>query len=119
MPRAGGPRGPGAPRGGGGGHAMGGGAGAKGRAGGAAGRAAGGGPVVLGGGRGGGERGRRREGRGGGGGVEQFAWKPDGTEIAYVAADEPENKKEMEAHNDVLEVGDAGSLTTAAPTPSH
>src|SRR5437667_180790 len=54
-----------------------------------------------------------------GAGVEQFAWKPDGTEIAYVAADEPENKKDIEAHNDAFEVGDDGYLTTAAPTPSH
>ncbi|PYO80366.1 MAG: S9 family peptidase [Gemmatimonadetes bacterium] len=52
-------------------------------------------------------------------GVEQFVWKPDGTEIAYVAADEPENKKDIEAHNDAFEVGDDGYLTTAAPTPSH
>jgi dipeptidyl aminopeptidase/acylaminoacyl peptidase len=39
-------------------------------------------------------------------GVEQFAWRPNGTEIVYVTADEPENKKDIEKH---LE----------APTPSH
>src|SRR5262249_48177593 len=51
--------------------------------------------------------------------VEQFAWKPDGREIAYVTADEPENKKDIEKHNDAFEVGDNGYLMTAAPTPSH
>jgi Tol biopolymer transport system component len=52
-------------------------------------------------------------------GIEQFAWKPDGAEIAYVTADEPENKKEIERHNDAFEVGDNGYLVTAAPTASH
>jgi len=53
------------------------------------------------------------------GGVEQFAWRPSGNEIAYVASDEPENKKEIEKHNDAFEVGDNDYLATAAPTPSH
>jgi dipeptidyl aminopeptidase/acylaminoacyl peptidase len=53
------------------------------------------------------------------GGVEQFAWRPNGNEIAYVASDEPENKKEIEKHNDAFEVGDNDYLATAAPTPSH
>src|SRR5207249_2997737 len=52
-------------------------------------------------------------------GVEQYAWKPDGADIAYVTPDDAENKKEIEAHNDAFEVGDDGYLTTAAPTPSH
>jgi dipeptidyl aminopeptidase/acylaminoacyl peptidase len=52
-------------------------------------------------------------------GVEQFAWRPNGTEIAYVTADEPENKKEIEKHLDAFEVGDNGYLETKAPTPSH
>jgi len=52
-------------------------------------------------------------------GVEQFAWSPDGREIAYVAPDEPANKKEIEQHNDAFEVGDNDYLATAAPTPSH
>src|SRR2546427_5049310 len=42
-----------------------------------------------------------------------------GTELAYVTPDDPENKKDIEAHNDAFEVGDDGYLTTAAPTPSH
>ena len=52
-------------------------------------------------------------------GVEQFAWRPGGQEIAYVTADEPENKKEIEKHNDAFEVGDNDYLATSAPTPSH
>jgi len=52
-------------------------------------------------------------------GVEQFAWRPDGTEIAYVTADEIPNKKEVEKHMDAFEVGDNGYLETKAPMPSH
>jgi len=52
-------------------------------------------------------------------GVEQFAWRPSGKEIAYVTADEAENKKEIEKHLDAFEVGDNGYLETKAPTPSH
>lgn len=52
-------------------------------------------------------------------GIEQFAWRPDGREIAYVTSDESENKKEIEKHNDAFEVGDNDYLTTEAPQPSH
>jgi len=52
-------------------------------------------------------------------GVEQFAWRPGGKEIAYVTADEPPNKKDIEKHLDAFEVGDNGYLETKAPTPSH
>jgi dipeptidyl aminopeptidase/acylaminoacyl peptidase len=52
-------------------------------------------------------------------GVEQFAWRPNGQDIAYVTADEPENKKDIEKHNDAFEVGDNDYLATAAETPSH
>src|ERR1700676_253909 len=52
-------------------------------------------------------------------GVEQFAWRPNGQEIAYVTADEAENKKEIEKHLDAFEVGDNGYLESKAPTPSH
>src|SRR5262249_12654087 len=52
-------------------------------------------------------------------GVEQFAWRPNQKEIAYVTADEPENKKDIEKHLDAFEVGDNGYLETKAPTPSH
>jgi dipeptidyl aminopeptidase/acylaminoacyl peptidase len=52
-------------------------------------------------------------------GVEQFAWRPDGKDIAYVTSDEPPNKAEIEKHHDFFEVGDDGYLATSAPTPSH
>jgi dipeptidyl aminopeptidase/acylaminoacyl peptidase len=52
-------------------------------------------------------------------GVEQFAWRPNGQEIAYVTSDEPENKKEIEKHNDAFEVGDNDYLATGPETPSH
>jgi len=51
--------------------------------------------------------------------VEQFAWRPDGKDIAYVAADEPANKSDIEKHLDAFEVGDNDFLQTKAPTPSH
>ena len=53
------------------------------------------------------------------GGVEQFAWRPDGKEIAYVTADEAPNKQDIEKHLDAFEVGDNGFLETKAPAPSH
>jgi len=52
-------------------------------------------------------------------GVEQFAWRPLTGDIAYVTADEPENKKDIEKHLDAFEVGDNGYLETKAPMPSH
>jgi len=52
-------------------------------------------------------------------GIEQFAWRPNGQEIAYVTSDEPANKKEIEKHNDAFEVGDNDYLATAAAQPSH
>jgi Tol biopolymer transport system component len=52
-------------------------------------------------------------------GVEQFAWRPDGAFLAFVAADEPLNKAEIEKHHDFFEVGDNDFLVTSAPTPSH
>jgi dipeptidyl aminopeptidase/acylaminoacyl peptidase len=52
-------------------------------------------------------------------GVEQFAWRPNGQEIAYVTSDEPENKKEIEKHNDAFEVHDNDYLAKGPETPSH
>lgn len=51
--------------------------------------------------------------------VEQFAWSPDGKQLAYVAADEPPNKKAIEQHDDAFEVGDNDYLTMEATLPSH
>jgi dipeptidyl aminopeptidase/acylaminoacyl peptidase len=53
------------------------------------------------------------------GGVQHFAWKPDGKEIAYAAPDEPANKKAAEKGEDAFEVGDDSYLITAAPLPVH
>lgn len=52
-------------------------------------------------------------------GIEQFAWRPNGQDIAYVTSDEPANKKEIEKHNDAFEVGDNDYLATEAAQPSH
>src|SRR5260370_28362933 len=52
-------------------------------------------------------------------GVEQFAWRPDGKDIAYVTADEAANTKEIVKHMDAFEVGDNRILETKAPAPSH
>jgi dipeptidyl aminopeptidase/acylaminoacyl peptidase len=52
-------------------------------------------------------------------GVEQFAWRPNGKDIAYVTSDDRPNQKEIEKHNDSFEVGDNDYLATAAPTSSH
>jgi len=52
-------------------------------------------------------------------GVEQFAWRPDGSFFAFVSPDEPPNKAEIERHHDLFEVGDNDFLATSAPTPSH
>src|SRR5256885_12922843 len=35
--------------------------------------------------------------------VEQFAWRPNGKDIAYVAADESANRKDIENHLDALD----------------
>jgi Tol biopolymer transport system component len=52
-------------------------------------------------------------------GVEQFAWRPDGSFFAFVSPDEPHNKADIEKHHDLFEVGDNDFLATSAPTPSH
>ena len=52
-------------------------------------------------------------------GVEQFAWRPNGKDIAYVTSDDPLHQKEIDKHNDSFEVGDNDYLATGAPTPSH
>ncbi len=52
-------------------------------------------------------------------GVEQFAWSPDGTRIAFITADEPANAKAIKEHDDVFQVTDNHFLIRAALTPSH
>jgi dipeptidyl aminopeptidase/acylaminoacyl peptidase len=51
--------------------------------------------------------------------VEQFAWSPDGTQIAYAVADQNPNQKEIDRHNDAFQVGDNDYLATEAAMPSH
>ena len=50
--------------------------------------------------------------------VEQFAWRPEGKMIAYATPD-PTDKKAIEAHQDVFEVGDTDFLETSAAKSSH
>ncbi|HTX57230.1 MAG TPA: S9 family peptidase [Candidatus Acidoferrales bacterium] len=52
-------------------------------------------------------------------GVMEFAWRPDGGAIAYVAPDEPSNKKDVEEHRDWFVVGDQAYDDRAAPTSNH
>jgi dipeptidyl aminopeptidase/acylaminoacyl peptidase len=52
-------------------------------------------------------------------GVQHYAWRPNGQEIAFATADEPEPKKGVDKHNDAFEVGNNDFLAAAAPTSSH
>jgi dipeptidyl aminopeptidase/acylaminoacyl peptidase len=52
-------------------------------------------------------------------GVEGFAWRPDGREIAYVTSDEPPNKKQIDAHDDAFTVTNEAWTARTAATPSH
>ena len=49
-------------------------------------------------------------------GVQHYAWKPDGQEIAFVTADDSPNKK-IGNREIAFEVGNDHFLTTAAATP--
>ena len=51
-------------------------------------------------------------------GVEQFAWSPDGTSIAYATPDPPDEKA-LARKEDSFEMGDDGLFTSAAPLPQH
>ena len=51
-------------------------------------------------------------------GVEQFAWNPDGTSIAYATPDPPDEKA-LARKEDSFEMGDDGLFTSAAPRPQH
>jgi dipeptidyl aminopeptidase/acylaminoacyl peptidase len=52
-------------------------------------------------------------------GVQHYAWKPDGSGIAYASADEPPNKKDIEKGNDAFEIGNNDYLADKAPMPVH
>ncbi|MCX6928113.1 MAG: prolyl oligopeptidase family serine peptidase, partial [Verrucomicrobia bacterium] len=51
--------------------------------------------------------------------VQQFSWRLDGKEIAFTAADEAPNKKEIEKGEDAFEVGNDDMFTKEAPMPVH
>jgi dipeptidyl aminopeptidase/acylaminoacyl peptidase len=48
-------------------------------------------------------------------GVQQYAWRPNGLDIAFVTSDEAQKKD----NDDAFEVGDNDYLATAAPQPQH
>src|SRR4051812_4561353 len=53
-------------------------------------------------------------------GVQQFAWSPDGSRIAYATADEPEKKTGPERFNDSFEIQvNDDFLSNADKTPTH
>lgn len=52
-------------------------------------------------------------------GIAHFAWKPDGKEIAYAAADERPNKKAIEKGDDAFEIVEGSFLDTSTPTSVH
>jgi dipeptidyl aminopeptidase/acylaminoacyl peptidase len=52
-------------------------------------------------------------------GVESYAWRPDGSAIAYVSEDDAPNAAAIKAHHDIFAVGDNSFVTTKAPVPSH
>ncbi|MDD5542008.1 MAG: S9 family peptidase [Acidobacteriia bacterium] len=52
-------------------------------------------------------------------GVEQFAWRPNGRDIAFVTPDEPADPEAIKRHEDAFEVGNNDFLVTVEPTPSH
>jgi dipeptidyl aminopeptidase/acylaminoacyl peptidase len=51
-------------------------------------------------------------------GVEQFAWSPDGANVAYATPDPPDEKA-LARKDDSFEMGDDGLFTSAAPLPQH
>ena len=52
-------------------------------------------------------------------GLQQFAFAPDGTRIAFVASDEQAVKPGFERHNKSFEIQNNDFLTTVQPVPSH
>ncbi|WP_426061895.1 prolyl oligopeptidase family serine peptidase [Hymenobacter sp. B1770] len=51
--------------------------------------------------------------------VQLYSWKPDGTTLAYSAADPPANATELARGNDSFEVGNGSMTLTAPPAPDH
>ena len=51
--------------------------------------------------------------------VQLYGWKPDGTALAYSAADAPANAAAAARGNDSFEVGNGSATQTAPPAPDH
>lgn len=51
--------------------------------------------------------------------IQQFAWKPDGTALAYAAADVPPKKNGADKFDDAFEVGDGSFLDKEKTPPTH
>ena len=51
--------------------------------------------------------------------VQLYNWNPDGTALAYSAADAPANAAEIARGNDSFEVGNGSATLTAPPAPDH
>ncbi|GAC1414745.1 MAG: S9 family peptidase [Candidatus Velthaea sp.] len=51
--------------------------------------------------------------------VQQYAFSPDGRQIAYVTQDEPADPAAMKRHDDLFDVHDDGYMTSSRPLPSH
>ncbi len=52
-------------------------------------------------------------------GVQQFAWRPDGSAIAFVTRDEPADREAMKKGEDAFEVGNNDYMALEAPRASH
>ncbi|MBV9648422.1 MAG: S9 family peptidase [Candidatus Eremiobacteraeota bacterium] len=52
-------------------------------------------------------------------GVEQFAWRPDGAAVAYVAVDEEPTKKGAEKYRDAFAVANNAYLSRGPEQPGH
>ena len=51
--------------------------------------------------------------------IQQFAWKPDGSAIAFAAIDESPKKTGADKFDDAFEVGDNDFLQTSKAQPTH
>ena len=51
--------------------------------------------------------------------IQQFAWKPDGSAIAFAAADPAPKKTGADKFDDAFEVGDGSFLDKEKALPTH